>query len=182
MKKLITAFAVIAVAVVAFTVSSCNQSDVIVIQNMDEINQCLSYSSFEGTTVYVFSLSKSDVQAAFQAAGVSFDLEKVKNAKVSQIKAEVTTTAATFNDISGFEVYVRKPGASMSEAIQVAYVGNIANNATEVTLNINGTDLKALLSENVLEIVLRVTNKNGSGAPICMKLKEGKLEYTVKAK
>lgn len=146
---------------------------------MDEITQCLSYTSFEGTKVYVFNLNQSDVQAAFQAAGVSFDLGKIKNAKVSQIKAEVTTTTATFNDIAGFEVYVRKPGAPMSEAIQVAYIGNITNNATEVTMNINGTDLKALLSENILEIVLRVTNKNGSGAPICMKLKEGKIEYTV---
>ncbi len=182
MKKIFHTSVFAAIVMSLFTFSSCTKEDVVVVQNLGEISQCLTYDTHEHTTPYVFSFNKTDVESAFAAAGATFDLEKIKNAKLSEIKAEVTTTAATFNDIGGFELYLRKPGATLDQEVQVAYINNIDNNATEVTMKINGTDFKSLLSENTLELVLRLTNKEGSGAPVCIKIKDGKLAYTVSAK
>lgn len=182
MKRIFQPALFASIAIVLFTFASCTKQDVVVIQNLGTIDQCLSYDTHEHTNVYVFTFSKADVESAFEAAGATFDLEKIKNAKLNEIKAQVTTTAATFNDIGGFELYLRKPGATQDQEIQVAYINNIDNNSTEVTMKINGTNFKDLLSENTLELVLRLTNKEGSGAPVCIQLKDGKFEYTVSAK
>lgn len=168
--------------VLAATLNSCTKEDITVVQKLSDKPVCLPQQPFQkSNTDNTFTITQADITAAFSAVGATYNPDKIKNLKLSEVKAKITTTAATFNEIEGFEVYAKGPNTS-GNGTQVAYVGNIDNNATEVTLSINGTDIKDLLSETSITFVARVTNKTNGNAAICFDLTDGLLQYTVSAK
>lgn len=168
--------------VLAATLNSCTKEDVTVVQKLSDKPVCLPQQQFQATnTDNSFTITQADITAAFSAVGATYSPDKIKNLKVSEVKAKITTTAATFNEIGGFEVYAKGPNTT-GDGTQVAYVGNIDNNATEVTLSINGTDIKELLSGTSITFVVRVTNKTNGNAAVCFNLTGGLLQYTVSAK
>lgn len=181
MKKITSLFSTLAVFAALFTITACSKEDVIVIQNLADQSVCLPQNQFQSVNKNnSFTVTQSDIAAVFQAAGATYSPDKVKAMKLSEIKAQITTNAATFNEIEGFEVYAKGPN-STGNGIQVAYINNIANNATEITLLINGEELKSLLSETSITFTAFVTNKAAGNAEVCFKLTGGKLEYKLSA-
>lgn len=162
------------------TTSSCKKEDLIVIQGLEEYSACLPANVNYGTTTFTYTITQSQIQAAFATAGVSFDKTRVKALKLNKISAQIVTNAATFNQIGGFEVYAKATGAS-GDGTQIAYVATIGDNLTAVDMLLNGADIKALLDETSITLTLKVTTKPGGNNDICMKLTGGELAYTVSA-
>lgn len=162
------------------TTSSCKKEDLIVIQGLEEYQACLPANVNYGTTTFTYTITQSQIQAAFASAGITFDHDRVKELKLKQIKGQIVTNAATFNQIEGFEVHAKATGAS-GDGTQIAYVGSIGDNLTTVDMLLNGADIKELLHETSITITLKVTTKPGGNNDICMKLTDGQLAYTVSA-
>lgn len=162
------------------TTSSCKKEDLIVIQGLEEYQACLQANVNYGTTTFTYTITQSQIQAAFTSAGVSFDKARVKALKLNKISAQIVTNAATFNQIGGFEVYAKATGAS-GDGTQIAYVASIGDNLTTVDMLLNGADIKDLLNETSITLTLKVTTKPGGNNDICMKLTAGELAYTVSA-
>jgi hypothetical protein len=180
MKKVLSTTTIFSLLAILLTIGSCTKEDVIVLQNMEEYSYCVPASIYDGTTTQTFTLTQSQIQAAFAAVGATYNQDRIKNLNLKQISAQITTNAATFNQIAGFEVYAKGPN-TQGNGTQIAYIGNIENNATQVTMLLNGAELKELLNETSIIITLRVTTKPGGNDEICMKLTDGILAYTVSA-
>lgn len=160
--------------------SSCKKEDLVVLQGLDDYEYCIGANPNYGTTSKTFTITQNQIQAAFTSAGVSFDKARVKALKLNKISAQIVTTAATFNQIGGFEVYAKATGAS-GDGTQIAYVASIGDNLTTVDMLLNGADIKDLLNETSITLTLKVTTKPGGNNDICMKLTAGELAYTVSA-
>jgi hypothetical protein len=180
MKKVFSFATGLFLLTVLLSTSSCKKEDVTVLQGLEEYSACLPANVNYGTTPFTYTITQSQIQAAFASAGVSFDKARVKALKLNKIRAQVVTTAATFNQIDGFEVYAKPTGAS-GDGTQIAYVASIGDNLTAVDMLLNGSDIKDLLNETSITFTLKVTTKPGGNSDICIKLTDGVLAYTVSA-
>lgn len=180
MKKVFSFATGLFLLTVLLSTSSCTKEDLVVVQNLEEYSACLPANVNYGTTPFTYTITQSQVQAAFTSAGVSFDKARVKALKLNKVKAQIVTNAATFNQIGGFELYAKATGAS-GDGTQIAYVASIPDNVTVVEMLLNGADIKDLLNETSITFTLKVTTKPGGNNDICLKLTEGLLAYTVSA-
>lgn len=180
MKKVFSFATGLFLLTVLLSTSSCKKEDVTVVQGLEEYSACLPANVNYGTTTFTYTVTQSQIQAAFASAGVSFDKARVKALKLNKVQAQIVTNAATFNQIGGFELYAKATGAS-GDGTQIAYVASIPDNVTVVQMLLNGADIKDLLNENSITFTFKVTTKPGGNNDICLKLTDGALAYTVSA-
>jgi hypothetical protein len=168
--------------VLTATLNSCKKEDLVVVQDLSDWEVCLPATSNYGTTVFTDTLKKSEVEAAFTAVGATYSADRIKNLKLKQISAQITTNAVTtdFDEIGGFEVYAKGPGTT-GDGTQIAYTNGISADASQLTMLLNGAEIKDLLSGDYIVLTLRVSTKQGGHNDICFKLTGGLLEYKVSA-
>ncbi len=182
MKKILSASVVTLLFAGLIGLTSCKK-DVVVTVNIADQETCLPASGIQWANGNdkTFQIPVSDIQAAFTQAGVDFSLEKIKSSKFKNLKLKVSTTAASFDDISGASVYVKDSapttgGNASGLGSQIAYIDNIGNGSTEITLNLTGFELKPLLSSATLYVTIRVYNEASGNAAVCVKLTSGVIE------
>ncbi|MFM2306846.1 MAG: hypothetical protein RLZZ367_1515, partial [Bacteroidota bacterium] len=87
--------------------------------------------------------------------------------------------ATTLDEISSIEVYIKETGTS-GDGTQIAYSPTIANGATEIQLNLNGTDLKDVVTKD-MTLTVKVLNKaSGNTQKACLTLTNGIVDVSVK--
>lgn len=175
MKKILSASVVTLLFAGLIGLTSCKK-DVVVTVNIADQTACYPASPFiSSQTIKTFDVTLAEIQSAFAQAGVTFSTDKIKTAKFKKFKAkiEANTTVTDFSHLSGMQLYVKETGvAGLGD--QVAYADF---SGTEVTLNLNGFDIKPLLSKNSMTLSLVATNKNNNTPEVCFKLTSGVIEF-----
>lgn len=182
MKKILSASVVTVLFAGVIALTSCKKDVTVTVKIADQ-ETCIPASTNQWQYGYdkVFQIPVSDVTAAFSQAGVSFSTEKIKTAKFKNLKLKISTTAATFDQISGAQVFVKNSapttgGNDTELGSKVAYIDNIGNGSTEITLSLTGFELKPLLSGTTLYVTIRVYNEDGGTSAVCAKLTSGVIE------
>ncbi len=181
MKKIISVAFMAVLFAVSISITSCNK-DVLVIYNVPEKEGCLPSTGIQSSTGYAFTeeILVSDIKSVFNTVNATYDLSRIKTAKFKGFKAVISTTGVNFDQISGLQLYIKADGAS-GDGEQIAYVDNIGNGVAEVTLNLNGVDIKPLMSNEKLILTLRVFNKAGGNSAVCVKATSGTIEIQAKS-
>lgn len=143
---------------------------------LGEKEACLTINPYQGYQSFTFPLNQSDVKAALTSAEVA-DLSRVTSIKLkSGIKFRAVT--GNLNELSNIEVYLKVATAS-GVGDQIAYSGTLASGATEVVLQINGTELKQVLTNDMI-LTVKVLNATTGNTARCYKLSDGAIEASVR--
>ena len=176
MKKLVSLLSVALFISAIFFVSSCGK-DVTVSYTMPEYEQCLAFQQYASSTGFVkrYTIQQADLQAAFTAASVTYVSNRITSMVARGLKLKVSGSSTTLNGLGGASVYIKTQ--SSTDSTQIASTsGTIADGAQEVTLALNGTDLKSMLGTEPLIVTLRLYNKDNSPA-VCAKLASGTIDF-----
>lgn len=171
MKKLFLSMATVVAIFSMVTISSCGKNEVTVPFNIDEQTFCIAQNPFNTYATFDFNITKTTIQAAFAAANQTYDVSKLKEAKLSGLKVVTESSAITFDEFQGVEVYLREVGAT-ADGEQVAYSQSIGSGVNEVTLAMNGKELKDWVAKDQFQVHVKVLNK-GSNAATCVKMRGG---------
>jgi hypothetical protein len=163
------------------SISSCKKDDLVVPYDLGNQTVCVDPNPYQGYITYTTNTNHNDVQAVLTAAGVK-DLNRLTKAALrTGFKATVSATgvATTLDEISSIEVYIKETGTS-GDGTQIAYSPTIANGATEIQLNLNGTDLKDVVTKD-MTLTVKVLNKaSGNTQKACLTLTNGIVDVSVK--
>jgi|688.fasta_scaffold106167_3 hypothetical protein len=178
MKKIIYSSLSVLILLTTLTFTSCTKEALSVPYTIDDKEVCLPSNPFQAYYSNSFDINKSDVIAIIDA----FDgatIENVSSAALKEgLKIEVSSSGTTLNQIANIELYMKDKGTS-GDGTQIAYSSPISNNATEVTMVSNGIDLKSLTTSDKT-ITIKVLNSTGGNDPICIKLTNGVVNFSVK--
>lgn len=127
----------------------------------------------------LYPIAMSDIQALFASVGVNFDPAKVNKMQFTDFTLEVVGTGVFLNEILGVQIYIKSATNTTDDGTQVAYSQTIGPNQTAIVFSMTGYELKGLLSETQLILTIRVFNKPGGNAAICLQPSNGKLNFEV---
>lgn len=165
-------------AAIAFSLTmlhSCSEGEFNFFYDLEEYPFCFEASAFVAAQEFDYTVTQADLQTVFTAAGAT--ISDVENAELESLTVEVTDSAKNLNEISGMQVYVREVGAT-AHGEQIAYVGDIADNAVSVNFSMNGTELKDWLAKDSFEVHIVVFNEENNTDEVCLKLTQGRISIT----
>jgi len=164
------------------TIASCCKDPFIIPYTLGDVSLCLPANPNYGPyQVQTTTITKAQISAAMEQAGVSFSADRIENAKLDKAEVEVTSAGLSFDEISSAELYVREAGQS-GDGKQIAYSEAIPAGAQSIQLKLNGEDLKPYLLLDQFELLLKVLNKDKTGGTpaICVKLTNSLIKIEAK--
>jgi hypothetical protein len=179
MKKNATYSVVFILITALLGISSCSKAPLVIKYDLGELNITLPGQVYQGYQVYTFPISHTDVQSFISSVGKTTDLSRVSSSIVKGLTANVTTTGSDFSQISSVEVYLKPASNTTSVGDQVAYSEPFASGVTQSVLKANGTDMRQLLSNDMV-LTVKVLNSTGGNNPINLKLNQGYIEISVR--
>ena len=145
---------------------------------MPEYEQCLAFQQYASSTGFTqtYTIQQADLQAAFTAASTTYVANRITSMVARGLKLKVSGSSVSLDGLGGASVYIKTQSTS-GDGTQIASTsGSIAAGASEVTLALNGTNLKSMLGTEPLIVTLRLYNKDNSPA-VCAKLASGTIDF-----
>jgi len=155
-------------------VSSCSKKDdtKTVTYAISTSKVCEYFSNGLETNESSSDVNLADIQQAFLASGLTYDLSKVTTAKLTGLSAKVLSGASNFNDIESIEVYLKLATASGRGEL-IASGSSFPSSASTVNLTVAGKELKGFLGSSCeLTTVVR-SKSSASQLYFCFDIKDG---------
>lgn len=123
-----------------------------------------------GTYGYpVFSpLYVADIKNHFASAGYNFDLNKIKSAHFSSFKIAAADDTTLLTEIYNFDVRIRKKNDTQLGNL-VAYKWVLGDSVTVANLDLTGSDINGLFSEEQFTVLIRTFNQWYGNRYICLR-------------
>jgi len=170
------------IALVIITgVSSCNKQVDFFLPIADQL-LCLPASTtvLSNGHIKTFEFSMSEVKAAFDKQGLTYDENRIDQISVSAFKVKFESgVAGNLDELSGAQVYIKKVGeAGLGKQVAEGSIPKTGN--TEINLNVTGESLKPYLAEDKVIFTVTVFQQTGGNKDVCIKLTSGNI--SIKAK
>ncbi len=180
-KSVLFLFAAVVITGAISLLSSCGK-EVTITYNMQDYTLCLPDlpTVLSNGTTQTYTLSQDDLKAAFTAASTTYSESRINSVVAKGLKLKVSTGGAlNLDGVSGAQAYIKKQSTT-GDGEMIASTGTIAPGATEVDLNLNGTNIKSLLGTETLIITLRVYNKYNNSPATCVSLTKGTINFELR--
>lgn len=168
--------------VAILTIASCSNEPIIIPYGLGDVSLCLPANPNYGPyQVQTQKITQAEIATVMEQAGVSFNADRIENAKLDKAEVAITSAGLSFDEITSAELYVREVGQS-GDGKQLAYSENIPAGAQSIALTLNGEDLKPYLLLNEFELLLKVLNKDkvGGTPAFCVKLTNSLIKIEAK--
>jgi hypothetical protein len=175
-KKVLTFAITLLVFAGVATFTSCTKAPLVFKYNVGDKDLCLPANPYQGYQVYTFPINHNDLLAV---VGATTDLSKVNSAKAKGFQVALSSGGTDLSQIATVEVYMKLATNTTSLGDQIAYSTAFGTGISNVTLSLNGTDVKQALSNDMV-MTVKVLNVTSGNTPICMKLTQGYIEMEVK--
>ena len=161
-------------------VSSCSKKDdtKTVTYAIATSEVCEFFSNGVETDESTSEVNLVDIQQAFLASGLVYDVTKVTTAKLTGLSAKVSSGASNFNDVESIEVYLKLATASGKGEL-IASGSSFSSSASTVNLTVAGKELKGFLGSSC-ELTTVIRSKSSAlNLNICFDLKDGVINAEV---
>lgn len=175
MKKLIfTSYTIILASILLV---SCEKDPLYIPYNSPDKEICLTATSAYDYVSQEFDVNHNDVKALVTAD--QLDLISSIMLKAG-IKVATSNTSYNLDQISSIELYMKEKGAT-GIGQQIAYSDPITAGAQEVTMQLNGVNLKDMATKD-MTMTVKVLNKSGGNSALCLTVKSTIFEIKVTPK
>ena len=146
---------------------------------MTDQTLCLTPLATQHDADKEYDILRSDVEAAFTSAGVTFSLDQIHSIKLAQFSIIVDAATPNFDGIIGVSAFLRESGAT-GDGTQVCYSKPIGTAAQEITFSMNGEELASMFKANDhLILKVRFFNSTGGNPAVCAKITGAKFDIKV---